>query len=258
MMKLIRPIIFFDVETTGLDVAKDRIVKISLTKHARNQLEENRSYLINPTMPIPAEATAIHHITDEMVKDKPVFKEISQDLHFFMMNCDLIGFNILMFDLPILLEEFTRCGIDFPNPDKVKAVDCCYLFRVLERRDLSSAYKFYCGEGLINAHDSDSDVIATEKVFWAQLEKYPQLKGKSMNDLDKMCNPHNRIDWQSKVIMGKGGHPTYNFGARTRGVKVKDDVRFAEWVRTAYFPIYLKNNIKKIINKLLGKNELAS
>jgi DNA polymerase-3 subunit epsilon len=253
MMKLNlkRPLVFYDLETTGLDVAKDRIVSIAITKIMPDKSVEKKYTLINPQMPIPKESSDVHGITDEMVKDAPTFSKLSKGIFNFVNGCDLAGYNINGYDNALLQEEFFRCGIEYPTND-VKSVDACFIFKHFEKRDLASALKYYCKEDMVNAHNSQADTDATVKIFMAQIEKYPELIGKSIDEIHDLCNPNNRVDWSGKIIRDKDGDYAYNFGTN-RGQKVKDNVSYAEWVISKDFPATLKMLLKNYIESIRKK-----
>ncbi|MFM7727997.1 MAG: exonuclease domain-containing protein, partial [Flavobacteriales bacterium] len=170
-LQLRRPLVFLDLETTGTHIGSDRIVEIALMKVHPGGKRETRCHRINPTVPIPAESTKVHGISDDDVKDMPTFHQLAQDLMAFLGGCDLAGYNSNKFDIPLLIEEFTRAGLDFPITDK-KLVDVQNIFHKMEQRTLSAAYKFYCDKDLVNAHSAEADTTATFEVLLAQLGKY--------------------------------------------------------------------------------------
>ena len=174
-LNLKKPIIFFDLETTGVNISHDRIIELSYIKVYPNGTEEEKSMRINPEMSIPAESTAIHHITDEDVADKPTFKQIAKELAKVFEGCDIAGYNSNRFDIPLLMEEFLRAGINI-ELSRQKFVDVQTIFHKMEQRTLSAAYKFYCNGDLENAHSANADTRATYEVLKAQLDRYPNLK----------------------------------------------------------------------------------
>lgn len=180
-MNLRNPLVFFDLETTGINIVKDRIVELSYVKVFPNGNEESKTMKINPEMPIPKESTAIHGITDEDVKDCPTFKEIAKSLAAQIEGCDLAGYNSNRFDIPLLAEEFLRAGVEI-DLNRRKFVDVQTIFYKMEPRTLSAAYKFYCNKSLENAHTAHADTMATYEVLQAQLDRYPELQ----NDI-KFC-----------------------------------------------------------------------
>ena len=174
-LNLKRPLVFFDLETTGVDTAKDRIVEISMVKVMPNGDEIVRTRLINPQMHIPEDATAVHGITDEDVKDQPTFAQIAKSLSQFIEGCDFGGFNSNRFDLPMLVEEFLRAGVDVDFKNR-KFIDVQNIFHKMEQRTLVAAYKFYCDKDLTDAHSAEADTKATYEVLKAQLDRYPDLQ----------------------------------------------------------------------------------
>src|SRR5699024_1117405 len=174
-LKLNKPICFFDLETTGINIASDRIVEISILKIYPNGNKESHTWRVNPGIPIPAASTAIHGISDEDVADEPTFKELSGRIHALIKGCDLGGFNSNRFDIPLLAEEMLRAEVDF-NMKNVSSVDVQTIFHKQEKRTLEAAYKFYCDKELSNAHSAEADTNATYEVLKAQLERYPDLK----------------------------------------------------------------------------------
>ena len=178
-INLNRPICFFDLETTGINVVKDRIVEISIIKIFTDNKEDSKTWLVNPEISIPKEVSLIHGIDDDMVKDQPNFKSVSKEIYQYINGCDLAGFNSNRFDIPLLAEELLRSELDF-DLSKIRTIDVQNIFHKMEKRTLSAAYKFYCGKEHDNAHSSMSDTRVTYEVFLAQLKKYDELK----NDID--------------------------------------------------------------------------
>ena len=174
-LKLEKPIVFFDLETTGVQVAKDRIVEIAILKVFPNGNKESKTWLVNPTIPIPEATTAIHGISDEKVANEPTFKELANEISTLIHNCDLAGFNSNKFDIPLLAEEFLRFDIDF-SLENVKCIDVQNIFHKMEKRTLGAAYKFYCEKELIDAHSSKADTQATYEVLEAQIKLYNNLE----------------------------------------------------------------------------------
>lgn len=250
-LNLKRPLVFYDLETTGLDVAKDRIVSIAITKIMPDTSVEKKYTLINPQMPIPKESSDIHGITDEMVMYSPTFKQVSKSMYDFMIDCDLAGYNNNGYDNALLQEEFFRYGIEYPTKD-TKSVDSCFIFKHFNKRDLSSALKHYCNEVMVDAHNSEADTNATVKIFMAQIENHPELVGKSIDEIHDLCNPYDRVDWGGKIVRDKDGDYAYNFGTN-RGQKVKDNVGYAEWIISKDFPATLKMFLKNYIETIRKK-----
>ncbi len=266
-LKLKRPIAFFDLETTGTNVSKDRIIQIYILKVHPNGKEEGLGYLVNPQQPISKEVTELTGISDEDVQDKPTFKEIAQEIYDFIKDCDLAGFNSNRFDIPLLTEEFLRAGIDF-DPSRRKMVDVQVIFHKMEKRDLSAAYKFYCGKDLDNAHSAEADTRATYEILKKQLEKYAD---KLENDIDKLAefstydNMGQKADLAGYIVYNDKKEPVINFG-KFKGQRVIDVLKkepgYFDWIMKSDFPLYTKKvfeTIKlsmKFDNIKLGKRKI--
>jgi len=246
-LTLKRPLVFFDLETTGTDVAKDRIVQISVLKVQPGGREEVRTRLINPGIPIPAAATAVHHIADAQVAGEPKFCAIARGLAEFFHDADIAGFNSNRFDVPILVEEFGRCGIPFPEPD-ARLIDVQVIYHRKEERTLAAAYKFYCNKSLAGAHDAEADVRATLDVFREQLEKYDDI-GTTIDDLHRYSNSDAIVDYARKLTRNERGEIVYAFG-KNRGKPVLDDPGYAEWMLDGDFP----ESTKKVLREILAKS----
>jgi DNA polymerase III subunit epsilon len=246
-IKLEKPICFFDIESSGLSISEDKIVSISVLKLHPDGTMEGKSMLINPTIPIKEEATLVHGITNEMVKDHPTFKQISKALHAFFKDCDIAGYNSDSFDIPILYEEFSRCDIEYPTPD-VKNIDVFNIFKKKETRDLKAATMFYCNRELEDAHSSDADTIACKDIFLAQLERYDDLTDKTVDEIMKFSKMDNRVDFAGKIIIDNDGDYVYNFG-KSKGNKIKNDTGFGEWMLKQTF---ITKNTKSVVNKILA------
>jgi DNA polymerase-3 subunit epsilon len=250
-LNLKNPLIFFDLEATGLDIAKDRIVELSFLKVHPNGSEESKTLLINPTIPIPPKTTKIHGISDEDIKDAPTFAEIAKSLVKDFEGCDFAGYNSNKFDLPLLAEEFLRCDVDF-DLKKRKFIDVQVIFMKKEQRTLSAAYRFYCDKKLNNAHSAEADTKATYEVLKAQLDTYNDLE----NDIDKLSkfSAHTKnADFAGRIIFNSDGVEVFNFG-KYRGEPVEDvltkDPGYYGWMMKGDFPLYTKNLLTTI--KLRG------
>lgn len=246
-LKLRKPIAFFDLETTGVNITSDRIIEIGVLRVNPDQTKEERRYLINPTIPIPLESSLIHGIYDKDVEDKPTFKDIAPEVFEFLNPCDLAGFNSNKFDVPVLVEEFLRNEIYF-SIDKRNLIDIRNIFVMMEQRSLSAAYKFYCDKEIVNAHTAMADVMATYEVFLAQLQKYEELKN-DMDDLHKTTNyDSNQIDTAARLVMVEG-EPTFNFG-KYKGKTVKQvlekDPGYYNWIIKSDFALHTKQKLKEI------------
>lgn len=253
-LNLKNPLAFFDLETTGINISKDRIVEISVLKINPNQSTDIKTMRINPTIPIPKESTEIHGITDEDVKDAPTFKEVAKELAAFLKGCDLGGYNSNKFDIPLLIEEFLRVDVDIDVKSR-KFIDVQVIFHKKEQRTLSAAYKFYCKKELSNAHSAEADITATYEILQAQLEHYPDLK----NDMEYLAkySSHNRnADFVGRLIYNKEGKETFNFG-KYKGQTVEDvftkDPSYYAWMMNADFPLYTKKVLTEIKLKNFGK-----
>ncbi len=246
-LKITRPIAFFDIETTGINIATDRIVEISILKILPDNNEESLTMLINPKMPIPNAATEIHGISDKDVKDKPTFADVSKQLAKFLDGCDLAGYNSNKFDVPILVEEFLRAEVDF-DIKKRKLVDVQVIFHKMEQRTLSAAYKFYCQKDLHDAHTAEADTRATFEVFKSQLERYKELK----NDIDyisKFSSHTDNADFAGRFIYNSEGVEIVNFG-KHKGLPVEEVLRkepaYYHWFMNGDFPLYSKKVLTAI------------
>ena len=247
-LNLKNPLVFFDLETTGINITRDRIVEISVLKVHPNGKEETKTRRINPEMPIPPESTAIHGITDEDVKDCPTFKQVAKSFADLLEGCDMAGFNSSRFDVPLLTEEFLRAGVDF-DTDKKKFVDVQIIFHRKEQRTLEAAYAFYCNKKLENAHSAEADVIATYEVLKSQLDRYSDLEN-DVNFLSKEYSSfNNNVDLAGRIILNDKGVEVFNFG-KHRGKSVTDvlnkEPSYYSWMMDGDFPL----NTKQVLTKL--------
>jgi len=260
------PLCFFDLETTGVNIAHDRIIEIAVIKLMPGGDVHKKVNLLNPTIPIPAESTAIHGITNEQVKDKPVFKEVAREYARFMEGCDLAGFNILKFDVPMLVEEFLRADVDFDYSRK-KIVDAQKIFHLMEKRTLSAAYKFYCQQELTNAHSAESDTQATMEVLMAQIEKYEgqdvmdglnKKIGVIKNDMEVLAKliSDDLVDLAGRMILNDKGEVIFNFGKHKNKLvnKVfKEEPSYYDWMMNGDFPLDTKRKLTEQKLKSLQK-----
>ena len=255
-INLNRPICFFDLETTGVNVVKDRIVEISIIKINIDNTEESKTWLINPEMPIPKIVSAIHGIDDEMVKNEPIFKDYSKEIYDFIKDCDLAGFNSNKFDIPLLAEELLRSEIDF-DLSKIKTVDVQNIFHKMEKRTLSAAYKFYCGKLHEDAHSSMSDTRVTYEVFLAQLEKYKELEN-NIDFLSNFSTMRKSIDLAGFIYESENKKAVFSFGKYKNqeiDYVLENDPGYFSWIMKSDFPNYTKKilnqlRLKKLNNKL--------
>ena len=247
-LNLNKPICFFDLETTGTNPGKDRIVEIAVLKLDINNQKKEMVWRVNPECPIPDEASSVHGITDEMVKDQPIFKQISKEIFNFIEGCDLGGYNIDKFDLPLLVEEFIRSGIDVSSFVKVKTVDVQTIFFKKEPRALSSALKFYCNKDHGNAHTALDDTLATYEVLLSQLDKYHDLEP-SVDFLSTLTRRNKNIDFAGRIIEDDNGDAIFNFG-KHKGKKVKEvltkEKGYYSWMMNSDFPEYTKKVITQV------------
>jgi DNA polymerase-3 subunit epsilon len=244
-LNLKRGLVFFDVETTGLNVMTDRIIQISTMKYVPGRHEPTVStFLMNPGIPIPAEATAIHHITNEKVRNLPGFAAFAMDLEAIFSNSDVGGYNVARFDLPILAEEFRRCNIAFPAPG-TKIVDVREVYARKELRTLSAAVRFYCGKEHVDAHDAEADVRAAVAVLEGQLERYSEMFG-TVEELHSLCFPEEMVDFTGKLKRNAKGQTVWAFG-KNRGKPVKDDPDYAQWVLKSDFPADTKRAVEEVL-----------
>lgn len=250
MMRLAikNPIVFLDLETTGVDPAKDRIVEISLVKVMPDGSREVKTRRLNPGMPIPAAATAVHHITDDDVRDCPTFKEIARSLATYIEGADLAGYNSNKFDIPVLAEEFLRAGLDV-DLKKRKAIDVQNIFHKMEQRTLVAAYKFYCDKELDGAHSAEADTLATLEVLEAQLERYGDLLKNDVAALAEFSTHSPSADYAGRVIYDERGVEVFGFG-KHRGRAVadvfRDEPSYYSWMMNGDFPEYTKKVITEI------------
>lgn len=254
-LNLKNPIIFFDLETTGTNITKDRIVEISFLKVHPNGKEEIKTKRINPEIPIPKESSDIHGITDEDIADAPTFRQIARSLADQIEGCDLAGFNSSRFDIPLLAEEFLRVGLDIDFSRK-KLIDVQIIFHKKEQRTLEAAYKFYCDRTLDDAHSAEADTLATFEVLKAQLDKYNDLP----NDIAKLAEEYsffnNNVDLAGRIIKNEEGIEVFNFG-KHKGKPVaevlKTEPSFYAWMMDADFPLNTKQVLTKIKLREMNK-----
>lgn len=254
-LNLKNPLVFFDLETTGTNITKDRIVELSLLKVHPNGKEEIKTKRINPEMPIPKEASDIHGITDEDVKNEPTFRQIAKSLADQIEGCDLAGFNSNRFDIPLLAEEFLRVGVDV-DFSKKKLIDVQIIFHKKEQRTLEAAYKFYCNKTLEDAHSAEADTKATYEVLKAQLDRYDDLP----NDMGKLAEDYssfnNNVDLAGRIICNENGIEIFNFG-KHKGKPVTDVLKvepsFYAWMMDADFPLNTKQVLTKIKLREINK-----
>lgn len=259
MLSLEKPLAFFDLETTGINVATDKIIEISVLKIYPDGNEQSKTWMINPGMPIPAEASAIHGIYDADVAQAPHFKEVAHEINTFLDGCDIAGYNSNKFDIPMLIEEFLRLDLNF-NEDR-RYVDVMRIFTLMEKRTLEAAYKFFCNKDLENAHSAEADVRATYEVLLGQLERYHGQIKNSIQELHEFTKDGDFVDFARRMIY-KNGKEYFNFG-KYNGQSVEDIYRkepqYFDWILNNDFPLHTKMKLRNIKLRLKqqNKNNLA-
>jgi DNA polymerase-3 subunit epsilon len=253
-LNLRKPLVIFDLETTGVNIAFDRIVELSALKVHPGGEEEWLTFRINPGIPISPEATRIHGISDADVANAPHFKDVARKVASFLEGCDLAGFNSMKFDIPILCEEFLRVNVDF-NPARHRYVDVQVIFHKKEQRTLSAAYKFYCDRELENAHSAKADTAATYEILKAQLDRYPDLE----NDIEKLSSFsafNNNADLAGRIVFNEQGIEVFNFG-KHKGKPVeqvlKEEPSYYSWMMNGDFPLNTKQVLTAIKLRSFGK-----
>lgn len=250
-LHLKKPLVFFDLETTGISITNDRIVEISFLKVMPDGSETCKTRRINPEMPIPAAATAVHGITDDDVKDCPTFKEVAKSLAEQLEGCDLAGFNSNRFDIPLLAEEFLRAGVNI-DLNKQKFIDVQTIFHKMEQRNLVAAYKFYCDKDLDGAHSAESDTRATYEVLMSQLDRYPELEN-SVDALSEFSSINNNVDFAGRMIYNEKGEEVINFGKYKNHLVtdvLKKDIRYYSWIMQGDFPLNTKQKLTEIRQRM--------
>lgn len=254
-IQLAKPIVFLDLETTGLNLSTDRIVEIAMIKIMPDGTQHVKRKLINPEKPIPVETSAIHGITDEMVKDAPTFKQVANEIKQFLENADLGGYNSNKFDWPLLAEEYLRSGLEFDIQGR-RLLDVQKIYHTMEPRNLSAAFKFYCQKDLENAHSAEADVDATWQVFEAQVNTYPLL-GNTLDTIFKVIGEEPIIDFARRMVL-ENGRELFNFG-KHKGRVVEDVLRhepsYYDWMMKSEFPLHTKLKLTEIFNRISLKNK---
>ena len=258
-LKLNKPIIFFDLETTGVNIASDRIVEISILKVYPNGNKESNTWRVNPEMEIPKEASDIHGITNEDVVTEPIFSELASKVSKMLEGCDLAGFNSNRFDIPLLAEEMLRAKVNFDMKNR-KAIDVQVIFHKKEQRTLSAGYKFYCDKSLENAHSAEADTLATFEILEAQIEKYEDVEN-GVDFLSEYSAHSKRVDFAGFIIYDDAGVELFSFG-KYKGRKVTDVLRenpgYYSWIQNADFPLYTKKVLTSIKEKTNPKKQMST
>ena len=246
-LNLTRPLIVFDLETTGLDFIRDRIIQISYIKVSPDGTEERENLFVNPEKPIPHEVVELTGITNDDVKDAPTFKTLAPQLSEKFKGCDFAGYNSNHFDIPMLAEEFLRAGIDF-DFSKVRLIDAQTIFHKMERRNLAAAYKFYCGKNLEDAHTAEADTRATYEVLMSQLDRYPELQN-DVAFLSDYSSFNKNVDFAGRMVYDDKGVEVFNFG-KYKGMPVADvlkrDPGYYSWILNSDFTLNTKAMLTKI------------
>ncbi|HVZ97604.1 MAG TPA: 3'-5' exonuclease [Chitinophagaceae bacterium] len=252
-LELKRPLVFIDLETTGTNLATDRIVEIALVKIFPDGTKTVKHKLINPQMPIPKSSSDIHGITDEKVKDAPVFKQVANELKQFIEDADLSGYNSNRFDIPLLMEEFLRAGLNIDMSDR-KMIDVQQIFHLMEKRTLGAAYKFYCEKELIDAHSAEADAHATWEILEAQLGRYENL-GNSLDSILQFTGEDKVVDFAKRFVM-ENDVEVFNFGkhkGRPVAEVLKAEPQYYDWMMKGDFPLHTKQKLTEILNRTLLK-----
>ena len=252
-LQLSKPIAFIDLETTGISITNDRIIEIAIVKIAADGTRLVQRKLINPGMAIPAGSTAVHGITDEMVKDAPSFKQVANECKQFMDHCDIGGYNSNRFDIPMLIEEFLRAGIEFSTEGR-KFVDVQKIFHKMEERTLSAAYKFYCQKILEGAHSAEADAQATYEILEAQVTRYPQM-GATVDSIVQFTGEDEMVDFARRFIK-ENGIEIFNFGkhkGKTVEKVLKEEPQYYDWMMKGDFAMNTKQKLTEILNRTLLK-----
>ncbi len=253
MLQLTKPIAFIDLETTGINLGTDRIVEIAIIKILTDSSKSVKRKLINPEMPIPKASSDVHGILDEMVKDAPTFKQVAQELKQMLDGCDMAGYNSNRFDIPLLMEEFLRAGVEFDMRNR-KLLDVQNVFHKMEPRTLGAAYKFYCNKTLESAHSAEVDASATYEILIAQLQKYPDL-GNSVESILKVMGEDQIVDFARRFIMDNGTE-VFNFGkykGRPVADVLKSEPQYYDWMMKGDFPQHTKQKLTEIYTRTMLK-----
>jgi DNA polymerase-3 subunit epsilon len=252
-IQLSKPLVFIDLETTGINVAQDRIVEIAIIKaHPTEEIKKMRK-LVNPGMPIPAQASAVHGITNEMVANAPTFKEVANEIKQFIAGCDVGGYNSNRFDIPLLVEEFLRIGLEV-DFDNVEMLDVQKIFHLMEPRNLSAAYKFYCDKDLENAHSAEADIAATWEILQAQVIRYADKNiGTTVAQILDKIGREKLVDYARRFVYDEKDRIVFNFG-KHKGKPVEqvlnEEPQYYDWMQRADFEEHTKLKLRQIFNKM--------
>jgi len=253
MLQLKKPLAFIDLETTGTNLGTDRIIEIAIVKILPDGSKSIKRKIINPGIPIPKASTDVHGFTDDMVKDAPVFKQVAQELRQVLDGCDIAGYNSNRFDIPLLVEEFLRAGVEFETRGR-KLVDVQKIFHQMEQRTLGAAYKFYCSKTLESAHSAEADASATLDILMAQLERYPSL-GNTVDTILKTIGEDVIVDFARRFVM-ENGTEVFNFGkfkGRPVSEVLKAEPQYYDWMMKGDFPQHTKQKLTEIYTRTMLK-----
>jgi DNA polymerase-3 subunit epsilon len=254
MLQLKKPLAFIDIEATGTNVTTDRIVEIAIVKTLPDGNRTVKRKLLNPQIPIPQVCVDLHGISDEMVKDAPVFKQVAQELKQYLDGCDLACYNAYRLDIPMLMEEFIRAEVDFDMKTR-RIVDVQKIFHQMEQRTLSAAYRFYCNKSLEGAHGAEVDAAATAEILGAQIERYPQL-GTTVDSIIKAVGEDQIIDFARRFTYDDKGVEVFNFG-KHKGRPVADvlkaEPQYYDWMMKGEFPMNTKQKLTEIYTRTMLK-----
>ncbi|MEE9409229.1 MAG: 3'-5' exonuclease [Polaribacter sp.] len=258
-LNLTKPIVFFDLETTGVNIATDKVVEIAILKVFPNGNKESKTWLVNPEMEIPKGSIDIHGITNEKVVTEPTFKELAPKINEMIADSDLAGFNSNRFDIPLLAEELMRAGIDFDMKNR-KAIDVQVIFHKKEQRTLSAGYQFYCGKELEGAHGAEADTNATYEILLAQLDKYTDIEN-TVDALSEYSTHGERADFAGFILMNDEKQEIFSFGkykGRTVEEVFKENPGYNNWMQNADFPLYTKKVLKEIKQRMTAPKKQLS
>ena len=258
-LNLTRPIVFFDLETTGINIVTDKIVEISILKVFPNGNKESKTWLVNPEMEIPQGSIDVHGITNEKVVTEPTFKELASEVNKMIAGADLAGFNSNRFDIPLLAEELMRVGIDFDMKNR-KAIDVQVIFHKKEQRTLGAGYQFYCGKELEGAHGAEADTNATYEILLAQLDKYDDIEN-SVEALSNFSTHGIRADFAGFILMNDEHQEVFSFGkykGRIVEEVLKENPGYNNWIQNSDFPLYTKKVLREIKERMsVSKNKMS-
>jgi DNA polymerase-3 subunit epsilon len=253
MLQLKKPLAFIDLETTGTNLGTDRIIEIAIVKILPDGTKSIKRKVINPEIPIPQSSTDVHGFTDGIVKDAPVFKQVAQELKQMLDGCDIAGYNSNRFDIPMLMEEFLRAGVEFDMKGR-RLVDVQKVFHQMEQRTLSAAYKFYCNKTLESAHSAEADAAATHEILLSQLERYPAL-GNTVDTILKTIGEEIIVDLARRFVV-ENGVEVFNFG-KFKGKPIAEVLRlepqYYDWMMKGDFPQHTKQKLTEIYTRTMLK-----